>query len=153
MPGRTLAHLVILSSGEFRGCLLRESATRTTVVPFAGVGHCRRVSNCRRRRPWARFTASGVQNPPCLFVIQGVSGAFERRQWWLHYKTVQPVGRWRMLPLCGRLSPFWGGYKTCFATWGVSGMLFGAAVRRGVAGGSPQQDTLNFRWKRPPVVF
>ena len=45
MPGRTLAHLVILSSGEFRGCLLRESTTRTTVVPFAGVGHCRRVPN------------------------------------------------------------------------------------------------------------
>ena len=94
MPGRTLAHLVILSSGEFRGCLLRESATRTTVVPFAGVGHCRRVPNCRRRRPWARFTASGVLSP-CPFVIQGVSGAFERRQLWLHYRTGCPVGRWR----------------------------------------------------------
>ena len=73
MPGRTLAHLVILSAGEFRGCLLRESATRTTVVPFAGVGHCRRVSNCRRRRSWARFTASGVF-PPALLLFRACQG-------------------------------------------------------------------------------
>ena len=32
---------------------------------------------------------------PCPFVIQGVSGAFERRQLWLHYRTGRPVGRWR----------------------------------------------------------
>ena len=41
-----------------------------------------------------RFTASGV-SPLCPFVIQGVSGAFERRQLWLHYRTGYPVGRWR----------------------------------------------------------
>ena len=72
MPGRTLAHLVIVSSGEFRGCLLRESATRTTVVPFAGVGHCRRVLNGAGDGPWARFTASGVF--PALLLFRACQG-------------------------------------------------------------------------------
>ena len=41
---------------------------------------------------------------PCPFVIQGVSGAFERRQLWLHYRTGRPVGRWRLAsPLAGAL--------------------------------------------------
>ena len=36
------------------------------------------------------FYGLGCTSP---FVIQGVSGAFERRQLWLHYRTGRPVGR------------------------------------------------------------